>query len=108
MWEIISAFIALLLLLGVVIFATKADRRFRDKSLSVRKGMSEFEVVDAMEKDPLSIETLPNGAYAYIYERRQWKGWGMMVERIEIVFDKDKRVASINRSKSLEKKDGAE
>lgn len=101
MWEIIFVIIAFIILIVTVIIVNKSDQKFRDKSLKITKGMDEKQVMEIMEEDPLSIEELKDGAYEWIYEKKQWKGWGMMTIKIEVIFDDSKHVISVERSKEI-------
>ena len=104
MWEIIFVILAALLFIFMLVIANKAGHQFRDKSLDVKEGMSEDEVIDIMEKDPLSIEQLKNGNYAYVYEKKEWKGWGMMIMKIEIIFSVEGKVITVERFKTYDSK----
>ncbi len=103
MVEIIFVCISAVILVLVVIIVLKARKQFRDKSVDITPGMDEGQVREIMEKDPLSINPLKDDCYDWIYERRQWKGWGTMVLTIEVVFDPTKHVREINYSTSYEK-----
>ena len=103
MRTIIFLIIAVVLLIGTIILTTLANKKFHDRSQDVEKGMNEDKVIEIMEKEPLSIERLKNGKYAWIYEIKQWVGWAMMTVTIQIMFDETKLVTSVERSKSYER-----
>ncbi len=86
-----------------MIIVNKSDQQFRDKSLKITKGMDEKQVMEIMEEDPLSIEELKDGAYEWIYEKKQWKGWGMKILKVEVVFDEFGHATSVERSASYER-----
>ena len=103
MLDIIAIVIASAIFVLMVIVIFKANVKFEDKSMKIKKGVLESEVREIMEDDPFEIEYLKDGNYEWIYQKKQWKGWGMMIIRIEIIFDIANRVIDINRSKNLEK-----
>ena len=103
MWNTIFVIIAIILFLVVYFLVFKSEEKFHDKSKHVTIGMSEEQVMEIMEDDPISIEQLKNGAYEWIYERRQWQGWGMMIVTIEILFNENKEVTSVVRTKGYDK-----
>ena len=103
MWNIIFVVVATLLLIGVVLIVNKSSKQFRDKSLKVKKDMGEEEVREVMESDPVSIEYLEDDEYEWIYERKYYKGWGMVTVKTEIIFTSEKKVKTIHRSETLDK-----
>ena len=105
MWDIIFLIIAIILFIIMCVIVFKTGRQFRDRSLEIKQGMSEDQVMEVMEKDPVSIEQLKSGLYEWIYERRDWKGWGMRILKIEVIFNPDHQVVTVERSVSYEKTD---
>ena len=105
MWTIIFVVLATLILVGVTLVIVKSDKKFHDKSLDVKEGMDEGQVREIMEDDPLSTDYLQNGEYAWTYERKYYKGWGMVTVRTEIIFNVEGKVKTIHRSETLDKKE---
>ena len=104
-WNIIFIVLAIFVLVGVIILVINSGIRFHDKSEDIKMGMSEDEVMEIMEKDPVSIEYLKNGAYEWIYEKTSWGGWGMNTTRIEVIFDENGYVTSVLRTKTCDQSD---
>ena len=102
-WDIFFIVLASLLLLGMIIFSYTSWTKYRDKSVDIKEGMSGEKVLEIMGTEPVSIEQLKNDNYEWIYERREWKGWGTEVLKIEIIFSPSKIVTSIVRNKTYEK-----
>ncbi len=105
MWNFIFSFIAALIFVGAIIAIVKANSKFRDKSKDVKPGMSEEEVMELLEKDPDSIEPLTDGTYKWIYEKMEAGSWGPTIYKTEIIFNLDKHVSKVQRSKYLERID---
>ena len=102
-WDFVLIGIAVLWFGGTIFYVYRCNQQFRDRSRDIKKGMSEMDVMEVMCQDPISIEPLKDEAYAWVYERKKWKGWAMEIERIEIIFYVGKKVSSIHREKTYEK-----
>lgn len=90
----------MLIIMGFIVF--KADKQFHDRILDIKMGMSEDEVREIMDKDPVSIEYLNDGAYEWIFERKYYKGWGMVTVTTEITFNSEGKVISKKNSESID------
>lgn len=103
----ISDLIVLILsiLLAVIIFIVigRTGEQFHDKSIDIKEGMNEDKVLEIMGKDPLSVETLKDNKYAWIYEYKLYKGWGVRVTIIQIIFNESKLVHLVNRDYRYDK-----
>ena len=103
MWlTIIFLVIGIILLTLVIIFVIQANKKFRDKSVDIKEGMSEEQVLEIMEKDPLDIQELKNGTYMWIYERKQYVGWANKTLIIHIIFNVDKTVKMVEYDKTYD------
>lgn len=101
--DIIILVTALFLFIIMVIIIRKSDKQFRDKSLDLKEGMNEADVMETMEKDPISIDTLKDDIYVWTFERKDWKGWGTQIITAKVYFDITKRVTKIERSVSYDR-----
>ena len=101
-YDILALALTVLILIAVIIIAYKANYKFRDKSLGINKGMNEEQVLDIMEEDPVAVEQIKNGIYEWVYEFKKWVGWATKTMKIEIIFDKDGLVTSVERSNSYD------
>ena len=102
-WLIILLIISVIIFIIVFFVVFKSWQKFHDKSEDVSIGMNEEEVLEIMEHEPLSIERLKEGSYQWTYQKKEWKGWGMMIMDIGIIFDSTKVVISITRNKHYER-----
>ena len=105
MWTIIFTVLAIIIFIAVTIVIVKSSRQFHDKSLDIKEGVGEDEVREIMEDDPISTNYLQNGDYSWIYERKYYKGWGMVTVKTEIIFNVEGKVKTIHRSETLDKKE---
>ena len=103
MIEIITLVVAILIFIGMSILVFKSDQQFRDKSLDIKEGMKESQVMDIMRKDPISIDQLKDDKYVWTFENKKWKGWGTQITKIEVFFNESKQVASVERSVSYDR-----
>lgn len=97
-WDIIILATALILFILMVIFIRQADKQFHDKSLDLKEGMNEADVMEIMEKDPVSIDTLKDDIYVWTFTRKDWKGWGTQIITANVYFDSSKTVTRIERT----------
>ena len=102
-WDIFFIVLASIILLGMIIISYSSWVKYRDKSVDIKEGMNEEKVLEIMGSDPISIEQLKNNNYEWVYERREWKGWGTEVLKIEIIFSSSNVVTSIVRNRTYEK-----
>ena len=102
-WDIVILVVALILFILMVIFVRQADKQFRDKSLDLKEGMNEADVMEIMEKDPISIDILKDDAYVWTFVRKDWKGWGTQIITAKVYFDASKKVTNIERNVSYDR-----
>ncbi len=98
MWDIIIVVVAAILLIGLIILVSKANYQFRDKSLEVKEGMNEEQVLEIMGKDPISTDTLKGGKYKWTFERKDYKGWGYKITTSDVYFDENGKVTLVERN----------
>ena len=104
MWTIIGLSIGGVLLVLVILLVYFSWKKFHDRSVDIKEGMNEQQVLEVMEKDPIEILPLKKGLYEWVYERKEYKGWAMMIIKIEIIFDaKTKLVKSIEKNVSYDR-----
>lgn len=103
MFRIIFVILAIIIFVIMVVIVLKANKKFHDKSLDVKKGMDEVTVREIMDKDPTDIEYLENESYALVYERDYYKGWGMVNVKTRIIFNSEHKVISIKHEEEIKK-----
>lgn len=97
-WDIISIIVAAVLLIAAIIIMYLANKQFRDKSIDIKEGMDEGQVIKIMEKDPLSIDRLKDGKYIWTFEKKDYKAWGMRIITIYVHFNSQGKVTQVERN----------